>query len=141
MKHGYDIYKTSLRSFKLRIRFGCCLCLRQMLETDVGIHWDVNGTLNNLSADPVAEWLRTLIFSALNRLSSHRCGYEPSSFCLPMAMWFFSGISHFRPNSQLTRLKMSEIMLTSCKPQLKNTKQSFRISQLSNVENSSVCSV
>ena len=50
-----------------------------MLETDVGIHWDVNGTLNNLSADPVAEWLRTLISSALNRLSSHRCGYEPNS--------------------------------------------------------------
>ena len=27
----------------------------------------------------VAEWLRTLIFSALNRPSSHRCGFEPSS--------------------------------------------------------------
>ena len=28
---------------------------------------------------PVAELLRTLIFSALNRSSSHRCGLEPSS--------------------------------------------------------------
>ena len=27
----------------------------------------------------VAEWLRTLIFSALNHSSSHRCGFEPSS--------------------------------------------------------------
>ena len=32
-----------------------------------------------LEAAPVAECLRTLIFSALNRLSSHRCGFEPSS--------------------------------------------------------------
>ena len=27
----------------------------------------------------MAEWLRPLIFSALNRSSSHRCGFEPSS--------------------------------------------------------------
>ena len=27
---------------------------------------------------PVAEWLRTLIFRALNRSSSHHCGFEPS---------------------------------------------------------------
>ena len=32
-----------------------------------------------ISATPVAEWLRLLIFSALNRLSSHQCGFEPTS--------------------------------------------------------------
>ena len=26
----------------------------------------------------MGEWLRSLIFSALNRSSSHRCGFEPS---------------------------------------------------------------
>ena len=30
-------------------------------------------------AAPVAEWLWPLNFSALNRSSSHRCGFEPSS--------------------------------------------------------------
>ena len=50
-----------------------------VFETETGIHWDVNGTLNNLSADPVVEWLRTLILSALNRLSSQRYGFETSS--------------------------------------------------------------
>ena len=28
---------------------------------------------------PVAEWLRLLILSALNRSSSYHCGFEPSS--------------------------------------------------------------
>ena len=28
---------------------------------------------------PLAEWLSPLIFSALNRSSSHHCGFEPSS--------------------------------------------------------------
>ena len=28
--------------------------------------------------NPVAEWLRPLILSALNRSSSHRCGFEPA---------------------------------------------------------------
>ena len=32
-----------------------------------------------VKAAPVAEWLRTLIFSTLNCFSSHRCGFEPSS--------------------------------------------------------------
>ena len=32
-----------------------------------------------IKATPVDEWLRTLIFSALNRSSSNRCGFEPSS--------------------------------------------------------------
>ena len=30
-------------------------------------------------AAPVAEWLRLLTFSDLNRSSSHRCEFEPSS--------------------------------------------------------------
>ena len=67
----------------------------------------------------VAEWLRTLIFSALNRSSSHRCAFEPSSghvtqanFCLWVVRLLFSWISHFRPTVQLTQLKMSEIIFT-----------------------------
>ena len=73
----------------------------------------------------MAEWLRQLSFSALNRSSSHRCGFEPSSghvrqakFCLWMVRWFFSGISCFRPTYRLTQLKMSEIVLTGCKTQI-----------------------
>ena len=71
----------------------------------------------------MAEWLRTLIFITLNRSSSHRCGFEHSWG--PMwdkARCFFSGISHFRPTLQLTWLKMSEIILTGCKIQIKKTK-------------------
>ena len=47
-------------------------------------------------AAPVAEWLRQLIISELNLLSSQRCGFEPSSghveqakFCLWVVRWFF----------------------------------------------------
>ena len=35
--------------------------------------------IKSTKAAPVAEWLRSLIFSALNRSSSHRFGVEPSS--------------------------------------------------------------
>ena len=35
--------------------------------------------LANDNADTVSEWLRMLLFSDLNRSSSHRCGFEPSS--------------------------------------------------------------
>ena len=68
----------------------------------------------------MAEWLRLLIFSSLNCLSSDHCGFEPSSghmwdkFCLRVVRWFFSGISHFHPTYRLTLLKMSEIILTGC---------------------------
>ena len=34
---------------------------------------------NIVLGGPVAEWLRTLFFSALNRSSSHHCGIEPIS--------------------------------------------------------------
>ena len=37
-----------------------------------------NDLTYQIKSDPVAEWLRTLIFSILNRLSSHHCGFEPS---------------------------------------------------------------
>ena len=69
--------------------------------------------------------LRPLIFSALNRSSSHRCGFEPrkAKFCLRVDMWFFSGISHFRPTYQLTRLQKSEIILTGRKTQIKKEKE------------------
>ena len=35
--------------------------------------------IKRAKGSPVAEWFRMLIFSALNRSSSHRCGFEPSS--------------------------------------------------------------
>ena len=59
--------------------------------------------LLNIWAAPVAEWLRPLIFSALNSSSSHPCGFEsrsghmwdkPSSAC----GWFFSGGLPFSPH-------------------------------------------
>ena len=74
----------------------------------------------------MVEWLRTPIFSALNHSSSHCCGFEPSSghvrqakFCLRVVRWFFSGISCFCPTSQLTQLKMSEIILMGRKTLIK----------------------
>ena len=33
----------------------------------------------SVEANPVAEWLRLLIFSALNRSSCHHCGLDPRS--------------------------------------------------------------
>ena len=51
-----------------------------------------------IMAAPVAKWLKTLIFSALNCSLSHRCGFEPSSghvrrakFCLGAVRCFFWG--------------------------------------------------
>ena len=90
--------------------------------------------------------LRTVIFSALNRSSHHRCEFDPSS----SHMWvkptfvrcFFSGISRFRPTLWLTRLKMREKKCTShvegdntslirrnCIYQLPNFYQNANISQ------------
>ena len=56
---------------------------------------------------PVAEWLRPLIFSALNHLSSQRYGFEPNSgslvrqakFCLHVVRCFFSVISQITKTS------------------------------------------
>ena len=81
-----------------------------------------------LEAAPVAECLRTLIFSALNRLSSHRCGFEPSSDhtwdkSSSACGWpggFSRGSPVFAPPNDMTRLKMSEIILTGRKTQIKN---------------------
>ena len=39
----------------------------------------VNIDVKLVMAAPVAEWLRMRIFSALNRSSSHLCGFQPSS--------------------------------------------------------------
>ena len=50
--------------------------------------------------------------------SSHMCD-KPSSAC-GWSVGFFSGISRFCPNQRQTRLKMSEIILTSRKTQTKN---------------------
>ena len=72
---------------------------------------------------------RSLIFSALNHSSFHRCGFEPSlghvrqaKFCLWVVRWFFLWISRFHPTLRLTRLKMSEIILMGHKTQIKNLK-------------------
>ena len=107
-----------------------------------------NAALNNLrkhyliEAAPVAEWF----ISALNCSSSHRCGFEPSSGHMcdkpnSACRWwgvffvfffvcflFFSGISdisRFRPTKRLTLLKMSEIILTGRKTQIKKKKKSL----------------
>ena len=88
------------------------------------------------SVDPQgAVWSGTTLFvilvapRTLNRSSSHRCGFHPSSghmrqvkFCLQVVRWFFSGISHFRPTEGLTQLKLSEIILTGRKTQIKKIK-------------------
>ena len=65
-----------------------------------------------------------LIISALNRSSSHRCGFESRSghvrqakFCLQVVRWFFFRISRFRPTYGLTRHKMCEIIVMGCKIQ------------------------
>ena len=66
----------------------------------------------------MAEWLRPLIFSALNRSSSHRCGFEASSghvrqakFCLRVVRCFFFGDLSFSPHLRLAGLKVSEKIL------------------------------
>ena len=70
--------------------------------------------------------VKTLIFSAINhsvipplwvqvQLRSH---VRQAKFCLVRG--FFSGISHFRHTYRLTRLKMTEIILTDCKTQINN---------------------
>ena len=76
---------------------------------------------------PLADWLRPLIISALNRSSSNRCGFEPRSGHMwdkpsSASGWsggFFPGIPLFRPTYRLTRLKMNEIILTGRKTQIK----------------------
>ena len=46
-----------------------------------------------------------------------------AKFCLPVVRWFLSGISHFCPTYRLTQLKMSEIILTGHKTQIKKIKK------------------
>ena len=51
---------------------------------------------------PVAEWLRPLIFNALNRSPSNRLGFEASSGHMwdkpGCSRWFFSGFFPFSPH-------------------------------------------
>ena len=75
----------------------------------------------------MAEWLRTLTFSALNRSSSHPVGSSLAWVtCETSQVLLASGLSHgfsrFRSTLRLTLLKMSEIILTGRKTQTK-TKQ------------------
>ena len=67
-----------------------------------------------LSAALLAEWLRSLVFSALNRWSSHRCGFEPSSGHMwdksssscgslgGFSWWYFSFLHHVQPQNPNT---------------------------------------
>ena len=48
---------------------------RNAFIADVALGVTVVATIQEIiQAAPVAEWLRSLIFSALDRSSSHRCG-------------------------------------------------------------------
>ena len=59
----FFILLFSLRLFIIKIRYHIYICMCSFVSL----------------AAPVAEWLRLLNFSSLNRSSSHRCGLEPSS--------------------------------------------------------------
>ena len=50
-----------------------------------------------------------------------------AKFCLHVVRWFFSGISRFHPTLRLTWLKMSEIILTGHKTQIKKEEVLFMI--------------
>ena len=62
----------SVRRFSLKlVAYLCRMC--SSCTSDKYLPSCMNGAVT------VADWLRTLIFSALNHSSSHRCGFEPSS--------------------------------------------------------------
>ena len=79
-------------------------------------HWS---NLIRIRSRITGQWSRvtgqgswTLIFSALNRsIISHHCRFEPISGHMS-GQGGFSVISRFRPSYRLTRLKISEIILT-----------------------------
>ena len=75
---------------------------------------------------PVAEWLRMLIFNAVNRSSSHRC-VRQAKFCLRVVRWFFSGFSCFHPTFRLTRLKMIGIILMGRRTQFKKNNKMGKV--------------
>ena len=87
-----------------------------------------------------AEWISMLIFSTVNHLSSQMCGFEPSSWHMwdkpGSAKGWSGGVSQwspvFDPALRLTRLKMSEIILTGHKTQIKKIYKNCQ-SVLSNV--------
>ena len=58
-------------------------------------------TVKPLCAAPVAEWLRSQIFSALNRSSSHHCRFKPSLGHMwdkpSSACWWSGGFSRESP--------------------------------------------
>ena len=89
--------------------------IKQALYWFATVHYP--GTVSNKIASltrthqtaPVPEWLRRLIFSALNRRSSHRCGFEPARVTCETCGWT-SGFSRGSPV-----FRMSEIILTGRK--------------------------
>ena len=83
----------------------------------------------------MAQWLRPLIFSALNRSPSHRCGFEPSSGRVPCetrqvrfagGQVVFLGDLPFSPHLAIDSAQMSEIIKplpTSTHPHPKKKKK------------------
>ena len=65
----------------------------------------------------------TAVGSSL-KVGSH---VRQAKFCLWVVRWVFSGISRFRPTLQLTRLKMSKMILTGRKTQIKKKKKKKKL--------------
>ena len=83
-------------------------------------------SLETVIGDHVAEWLRPLIFRALNRSSSHCCDrvtYETGKVLLAGGQVVFLRDLPFRTTVRLTQLKMSEIILTGRKRKKKKNKK------------------
>ena len=84
-------------------------------------------------ATPMAVWLKMLIFSAQNHSSSYHCWLEPcsghtwdkSSSACGWSGFFSLGSPIFRPTLRLTKLKMSELILTGHKTQIKKKLSPF----------------
>ena len=99
-----DIYRVQVIPLSKRYSgLDHCLKMCRSLFYIRVINYRIYLIFQSILAALVAEWLRPLIFSALNRSSSHRCGFEPSSghmrqvkFCLRVVRWFFSW-SHVFP--------------------------------------------
>ena len=78
-------------------------------------------SLSKYSTETVTPWLSgEVCFGALNRLSSHRCGFELSTYGTSQVLLARGqGFPVFRPTLRLTRFKMNEIILMGCKTQIK----------------------
>ena len=102
---------------------------RNVLRTISGDPWDVKqhhwntGGKENQQLNPANLNLKrskSLVISPLWVRASLGSYVRQAKFCLLVVWLFILGISLFRPTLQLTRLKMSEIILTGRNPQIKN---------------------